>query len=178
MQNCLKANETAATVTRAHDPPKEFMKPCLGFEESSRRQELAQEIIQIQRDERCVQRAARLMAILTALAVAGLLYPAILLPNFPSGAPPFVMNLVCAVGVGSLISLLAFVGLGVSYRQKLDQRRKEGRQRGARVLESRSGKPVPRPWREDFVSDRSGGGVQVAAGDHGSPAGIESAARG
>jgi hypothetical protein len=163
---------------RDHHQHTEFLKHCLRYDESARCRELAQDISRIQRDERCVQRAAWLMAVLTALAVAGLAYPALLLENFRYGAPQLIVTLVGALGLGSLVSLVAFAGLGLSYRKRLDQRREECRQRVAKLLESRLGKPLPTPWREGFDSDRSGGGAQEASAENGSPVGIESAAQG
>ena len=100
-------------------------------EESARRQNLEKEIAQIQRNARCVRRAAGLMAVMTALAVAALSYPTILLENFPYHAPTFIMNLVYALGVGSLTSLLAFAFLGRIYRKKLRQREAAYRQTNA-----------------------------------------------
>jgi hypothetical protein len=163
---------------RDHHQQTEFLKQCLRYDESARCQKLEQEITQMQRDERCVQRAAWLMAALTALAVLGLAYPAILLANFPYSAPQSIVKLVCALGVGSLISFLAFVGLGALYRKELDKRREEGRQMVARLLESRLGNPATTPGREDSLREGSRGTSQVAAEGNGSPAGMESAAQG
>jgi hypothetical protein len=125
-----------------HQKHTEFLRQCILYEESTGRQELAKEIIQIQRDMRCVQRAAWLMAMLTALAVAALGYGAALVENFPYHAQQSIINIICGLGVGSLISFMAFVGLGMVYRMKLDQRREECRQVVAKLLESRLGKPV------------------------------------
>ena len=161
-----------------HEKQTEFLKECLRYEESTGRQKLEQEISQIQRDERCVQRAVWLMAGLTALAVAGFVYPTILLENFPYSAPPFIVNLVCALGMGAAISLLAFVGLGKVYRKKLDQRREECRQLVTRLLTSRLGKPVNASWRESRVGDGRRETVSVSAGDNGSPDPTESTAQG
>jgi hypothetical protein len=67
------------------------------------------------------------------------------------------VNLVCALGVASLICLLVFVGLGMAYRKKLDQRREECRLLVTRLLESRLGKPVATPLR-DMRDHRAGEG--------------------
>ena len=100
-----------------HHKQTEFLKHCLRYDESARRKELEQQIARIQRDERCVRRAVWLMAVLTALAVTGLAYPAILLANFPYSVPQSIVNGVCALGVASLISLMAFVVLSMVYRR-------------------------------------------------------------
>jgi hypothetical protein len=161
-----------------HQKHTEFLRHCLRYGESTEHQELHEGITQVQRDARCVRRAVWLMAILTALVVAGLGYGTVLVDNFPYNAPQFIVNLIYALGLGSLISLLAFVGLGTVYRRKLDQRREECRQKVARLLESRLGKPVTTPWRDGPVSDGSLGTARVAAGGNGSPARIDSAALG
>ena len=163
---------------RDHHKQTEFLKHCLRYDESAGRQDLAQEITRIQREERCVRRAAWLMAVLAALTMAGLLYPAILLENFPYSAPAFIVNFVCALGAASLISLLAFLVLGMVYRRKLDKRREESRQIVTRLLESRLGNAAASPWRERPAGDESRGGVQAPAAGNGSPAGFESTAQG
>jgi hypothetical protein len=81
-----------------------------------------------------------LMIILIALVAACYCYATIFVKNFPDEAPQFIMNLFCALALGSLISLVAFVGLGLVYHIKLNQRREECRQMVARLLKSRLGK--------------------------------------
>ena len=164
-----------------HEKHTEFLRQCILYDESARRQELHEGITQIQRDARCVRRATWLMAMLIALVVAGLGYEVILVDNFPYNLPQLIINLVCALGIGSLISLLAFMGLGMVYRTKLDQQREECRQLVARLLESRLGKPVTTSLR-DLRDNRNGEGdgwtVRVANEVNGSPVKIESAAHG
>ncbi len=164
-----------------HEKHTEFLRQCILYDESARRQELHEGITQIQRDARCVRRATWLMAMLIALVVAGLGYEMILVDNFPYNLPQLIINLVCALGIGSLISLLAFMGLGMVYRTKLDQQREECRQLVARLLESRLGKPVTTSLR-DLRCNRNGEGdgwtIRVANEVNGSPVKIESAAHG
>jgi len=131
-----------------HEKHTEFLRQCILYDESARRQELHERITQIQRDARCVRRAVWLMTMLIALVVAGLGYEVILVDNFPYNMPQLIINLVCALGMGSLFSLVAFVGLGMIYRRKLDQQREECRQLVARLLESRLGRPVTTPLRD------------------------------
>ena len=163
---------------RDHHNQTEFLKHCLGYDESARCRELKHDITRIQRDERCVRRAVWLMAILTALAVAGLAYPAILLANFPYSAPQSIVNFICALGVASLISLVAFVILSMVYRKKLDKRREECRLLVTRLLESRLGNPPAAPRRVVPPCDASRGTVQASAGAYGSASGMESAPQG
>jgi type VI protein secretion system component VasF len=128
-----------------HQKHTEFLRQCIRYDESATRQELEEGITRVQRDARCVKRAVWLMAILTALVVAGLGYGTVLVANFPYNAPQAIVNLIYALGLGALISLVVFAGLGMGYRWKLDQRREECRQKIAKLLESRLGKPVTTP---------------------------------
>ena len=57
-----------------HEKHTEFLRQCVLYDESARRQNLVKEIAWIQRDLRCVRRAMWLMAFLAALVVAVLGY--------------------------------------------------------------------------------------------------------
>ena len=98
-----------------HQNHTQFLRQCLRYDDSSQRHELEKTFSQLQRDLRCVRRATWLMAVLATLAVAGLGYAAVFTDNFPYNLPPFILNLICTLAVGSLISLLAFMGLGMVY---------------------------------------------------------------
>ena len=139
-----------------HQKHTEFLKQCILYDDSSERHRLEQKVAGTQRDLRCVQRAMWLMALLTLLAVAGLGYEDVLMVNFPYDTPTSAISTICALGVGSLISFLAFAGLGMIYTRKLDQRREECRQLVTRLLESRLGKPIADPLR-DIRNNRVGG---------------------
>jgi hypothetical protein len=105
---------------------------------------------------------------LTALAVAGFGYAVVLIDNFPYNTPQFIINIVSALSLASLICLVVFMGLRIVYRMKLDQRRKECRQLVTKLLDSRLGKPVATPWRGSRVGDGNRGTIQVPAGGKGS----------
>ncbi len=122
-----------------------FLKECIRYDESARRQELMEDIIRIQRDALCVRRAVWLMAILIALAVFGLGYGIILIKNFPYNVPQIIVNIFCVLVASWLVSILAFAGLGLVYRLKLNRRREECRRIVTQLLESRLNKPVAIP---------------------------------
>jgi len=109
------------------------------YDASAGPQELEEEIAHMQRKARCVQRAEGLMAIMTTLSAAGLGYPAILLENFPYSTPPLMMHVLYALGVGSLISLLAFASLGLVYRRRLDRREEAYRRMTTRTTSPNAG---------------------------------------
>jgi uncharacterized BrkB/YihY/UPF0761 family membrane protein len=128
-----------------HHKHTQFLRECIRYDESIRRQELMDEITRIQRDARCVRRAVWLMAILAALTVFGLGYGMILVSNFPNNIPQFILNIFNVLAVSWLVCILAFAGLGIVYRWKLDRRREECRQIVTRLLESRLGKSLSTP---------------------------------
>jgi len=175
---CRNANGVASTVMSEHQKHTEFLRQCILYDESARRQELHEGITQIQHDARCVRRAVWLMALLIALVVAVLGYEVILVDNFPYNLPQFVINIISGLGLGSLISLLAFLVLGLVYRKKLDQQREECRQLVTRLLESRLGKPVTTPSQNNHVGVGDGRIVRAANAVNGSAEKIESAALG
>ncbi len=164
-----------------HQKHTEFLRECLLYADNSQHQQLDKGIIQIQRDARCVWRMVWLMAMLTALAGVGLGYGVILVDNFPYSTQPFIINLICTLGVGSLICLVFLVGLGIVYRLRLDQRREECRQLVTRLLESRLGKPVTPPsktMRAAHFDEQHGRTSRLANEVGNSSARIESAVQG
>jgi hypothetical protein len=132
-----------------HQRETAFLRHCIRYDESPGRQELEEKIARIQRDEHCVRRAVWLMAIVAALAVAGLSYSAIFLMGYPQDLlgfmTQFITKVFCVLGLASLICLLTFAALGVVYRRELDLRREECRQLVTKIMESRLGKPVTPP---------------------------------
>jgi hypothetical protein len=154
----------ASTTMSEHEKHTEFLKRCIRYDESASRQKLMEEIHQIQRDLRCVGRAVWLMALLTALSVAGLAYEAIFADNLTDSMPQFIIKLFCGLGMGLLVSLLAFTGLGMVYRLKLNQRREECREVVTTLLESRLGKPVTTPCRDNRAGEEDASPTRGMAG--------------
>jgi hypothetical protein len=52
----------------------------------------------------------------------------------------FITNVVCALGLGSLVSLVAFTLLELAYHRELNKRREEGRRFVTEHMESRLGR--------------------------------------
>ena len=128
-----------------HQKQTEFLRQCILYGDTAEHHPLEERIVQLQRDERCLRRALWLMALLAALALAGLCYAAIFLTVDPQTISRFMTQLIgqalCALGLGSMTCLLAFMGLGVIYRKELDKRREECRRVATKILESRLGQP-------------------------------------
>jgi hypothetical protein len=120
-----------------HHQHTEFLKHCLRYDDSPERHAMMEKLTHIQRQLRIVQRASWLMGLLAVLAVIPLIYPAILVQNFSYNMQRFIMNFVLALFMGLLISLVAFVGLGMILRKKLHRQREECRQLLMRLLAAR-----------------------------------------
>jgi hypothetical protein len=121
----------------------EFLRQCIRYNDTAEHRQLETRITELQRDETCVRRAVWLMALFAALAMAGLCYATILVtdnpPRFADISERFVLKALCVLGVGSMICLVVFLGLGLIYRKELDQRREACRRLAKEFLESRLG---------------------------------------
>jgi hypothetical protein len=123
----------------------EFVTRIIGYADTSERQGLEERMGKTRGDERCVRRAACLMLLSTALAVAGLLYAVIFAAEFPLDVTQLLTSLVIkalsVVALGSLICAVAFVALGLLYRREFNRHREECRRLGMKLVESRLGQP-------------------------------------
>lgn len=88
---------------------------------------------------RIVKRAILLLALVFALAVAGLTGLAIFLKASPTGGQKLIVNLLYALVAGSMLSIAVFLGLWILYRRKLHWWREESRQFVKRLLAARLG---------------------------------------
>jgi len=133
-----------------HQRETAFLRRCILYEEGSEGRHLDERITQIQRDERFLRRATLLTLLLATLVGLGFGYMVFLIEDLPNHISPFaaefISKTVCALGIGSGISLLAFGWLGIRNRRELNLRREQCRQMVTTLLERRLGKlPTPRP---------------------------------
>src|SRR5688572_1278002 len=123
-----------------HQKDTEFLTHLISYDDTDERRILAERIACLQRDERCVRRAIWLMVLFAALAVAGICYAAVFLFH-PMNLTQFMMQLtikiLCALGLGSLICVLAFQAMCVSYRKELAGTRDECRRLAIKIMEER-----------------------------------------
>ena len=160
-----------------HQKETAFLLRCLRCDNSAEHQALDSRITQLQRDERCVGRAVWLMAVLTAVALAGLGYAAILIENLPWDTSHLMVKIVSTLGLTCIICLVAFAGVRMVYRLKLNQRREEGRQVVTKLLGFRPGGPGITSNREDLFGDGNCETVKVAAERNRPPEKTETAAK-
>ena len=118
-----------------------FLRQAILYDDTAERQALDERITQDQRNERCVRRAVSLVALLSALALAGLCYSEVLLADSPQNKFRFSIKVFAAVGLGSVICLPVFLSFWIICRRKVEQRREECRRLATRLLEARLGKP-------------------------------------
>jgi hypothetical protein len=132
-------------MSNDHERETAFLRRCIRYDLSDTGRQLDERITQVQRDERCLRRATWLMGLVAVLAAAGLGYGVVLMDDFPSHlsafASQFVIKGFCTLGIGSLICLVAFTGIGFVYRRELNQRREECRGLVTKLLESHLGGP-------------------------------------
>jgi formate hydrogenlyase subunit 3/multisubunit Na+/H+ antiporter MnhD subunit len=131
-----------------HQRETAFLRRCILYEDTVERHHLEARLTQAERDERCVRGAVWLMALLTTLALAGLCYSAVFLADFPQNKSHLTLKVFGALGLASIISLVAFAGFWGVHRKELDQRREECRRLAARLLESRLGQPLVTPLQD------------------------------
>ncbi|HZQ47524.1 MAG TPA: hypothetical protein VFC07_10960 [Verrucomicrobiae bacterium] len=124
----------------------DFLRRCVLYDKSARHLELIEGITRIQCNAHCVRRAVWLIMMLTALTLVALGYAAIMTGNFPDGMPQSIINIICGLGIGWLISLSAFMMLLLHYRLQLNERREECRELVVRLLESHLGKAGHTPF--------------------------------
>src|SRR5687767_1758898 len=134
--------DEAATLSE-HQREMSFLRHLMLYDETPERHELEEKVTLAQGHERCARRAAWVMVLLTAVAIAGLAYSALLLEDFPPNTSQFAVRIFCALALASLVSLLVFVAFWIISRGKLDDQRDNCRRLVTRIMEARLGKPAP-----------------------------------
>jgi putative copper export protein len=131
-----------------------FLKKLIRYDDTEARCRLEEQINQAERNERCVRVALYLVALVAGLAVAGLCYSAVFLPDFPQNTSQVVLKLFGALGLGSTICLVCFFGVWLTYRRELNRRREAGRKFVVALLDTHFGR-VDRAFVEETVIERN-----------------------
>jgi hypothetical protein len=151
-----------------HQRETAFLRQCILYEEGNEGRQLEQRIIRIQRDERSLRHATWLASLLMTLAGLVFGYMAFLMEDLPNHislfAAEFIGKTLCALGIGSLISLLAFGWLGMRNRHELNLRREECRRLVTTLLERRLGKLPAAPPKNGELKRQEYNQVPKSAG--------------
>lgn len=94
-----------------------FLKKLVMIEDTSDNRALCDRLCHVERSERCLQCACRLVGLIALLGLAGLGYAAVLLPQFFDNSTHFIIRLCSAVGLGSCLCFTVFLALWYSYRK-------------------------------------------------------------
>lgn len=147
-----------------HQKQSNFLKTLLAYDDSEEPQRLQARIDGAEKDQRCIGCACRLVALVTLLALAGLGYSAVLLPEFFSNSRSFLVQFFSALGLGSILCLFAFLTLWCWYRAIVNKLHDECRSLISSLLRSRfttishpaNGSPTPTllPLKAEPMSDR------------------------
>jgi len=132
--------EKSSSFMSTHETETAFLRHLILYDDSDERRRLETSIALVQRDQRCVQRVAYVMAPFPLLAIAGVMYGEILQENSPYNGFGLGLGLLCVLGLASLICLVGFAGLLTFHHLKLNRLRKECLQLVNGLLESRLGK--------------------------------------
>ena len=129
-----------------------FLAQVVSYGDTAASRSLKASINQAHQDERSVRRALRLVALLVVLSAVGICYWKVFLTGREFLADDvtyctlrLIANGFWGLGVGSLISLVALLGLLILYHRRASQWRQEGRRFAARLLETRLGKATTLP---------------------------------
>ena len=138
-----------------------FLKALMTHEDTAEHRELCDRLSAAERNERCLLCACRLVGVIALAGVTGLGYSAVLLPEFFDNAPHVLIQFFSALGLGSLLCLIVFLGIWYWYRSAVHRIHSECRRGIMAMIGSRFKiiTPVFRQERaEDFTSGIPSGG--------------------
>ena len=114
-----------------------FLRQLLQYEGSPASRELCDRLAALERNERSLACACRLVGLIAMLGFAGLGYGAVLLPQFFDNSTHIVIRLSGAIGLGSAACLVVFLALWFSCRFSGRRLRSECRTAVSKMLVER-----------------------------------------
>jgi hypothetical protein len=120
-----------------HRKQSEFLKKLVLHDDSSANRSLCERLAAAERNERCLLLACRLVGLIALVALAGIGYSAVLLPEFFDNATHVVLRFFSALGLGSALCFVVFLGLWFWYRGHTDRIHDECRRVITAMLEVR-----------------------------------------
>ncbi len=106
----IAGRKPTLNFTMERNTERAFLKLLIAHDTSKESRQLQHSLAQTERDERCIRRAVFLVVILFILSLVGVSYCAILLPEVLWKSNYHVLQSLCYLGLGSLISLVVFLG--------------------------------------------------------------------
>jgi hypothetical protein len=110
-----------------HEKQTAFLKDLIRCDDTEQHRQIEARISQAERDERVVRCALQLVAVLSALTVAGLCYAVIFTQDWPHHRSNLLLKVFLALGLSSCICLLTFSGAWCWYRAMLNRLQEECR---------------------------------------------------
>ncbi len=104
-----------------------FLKDLIAHDESPQAKDIEERIKQTERDHRCILKALHLVVLVALLALGGLCYSAVLLPDFFDSSTPMIVRLQFDLVVGSIIGFVGFFFSWLRYRSRLHRLHEECR---------------------------------------------------
>lgn len=120
-----------------HRKQSEFLKKLVLHDDNSVNQALCERLAAAERNERCLLLACRLVGLIALVALAGIGYSAVLLPEFFDNATHVVLRFFSALGLGSALCVVVFLGLWFWYRGHTNRIHDECRRVITAMLEAR-----------------------------------------
>lgn len=120
-----------------HEKETAFLKRLMALDDGAQGRLLEARLAAAERNDRVVRQAMLGVALLLVLALIGLGYSAILLPDFPFNRSQLVLKLFLALGLGSGLCLVAYGCMWIRCRQALNRLRDECRRTLETTLQTR-----------------------------------------
>lgn len=135
--SAMKSRSAEFRLMSEYKKQSAFLKKLMLIEDSAENRALLDRLCQVERSEKCLQYACRLVGLIALLGLAGFGYAAVLLPQFFDNSTHFVIRLCSAVGLGSCLCFAIFLALWYSYRRIANRIHSESRLVILRALSAR-----------------------------------------
>jgi hypothetical protein len=120
-----------------HRKQAEFLKKLVLLEENPAHRTLCERLAAAEKNERCLMLACRLVLLVAGVALGGIGYSAVLLPQFFDNATHIVLRFFSALSLGSALCFLVFLGLWFWYRASTNRIHDEFRKAITAMVEAR-----------------------------------------
>jgi hypothetical protein len=114
-----------------------FLKSLMSYDDNAETRQLRERLVGAEKNERCLLCACRLVGLIGMLALAGIGYSAVLLPQFFDNSTHVLIRFFTALGLGSALCFAFFLGLWFWYRSTTNRIHEECRRAITTMLESR-----------------------------------------